>query len=148
MVRRTTRWRIPPIKVLSLPTSQRIEFCYAFEGKAHYHGPLIGEAAELLLIDRERRTWWVSSPALYSPRYPVDADVDEGERVLGWRMPNGGPAARRLRHCRPGSSQPRAAASTEHACLPRAPMRGLSRHSPLWLGLEGGDGPAYHLPHV
>ena len=39
MVRRTTRWRIPPIKVLSLPTSQRIEFCYAFEGKAHYHGP-------------------------------------------------------------------------------------------------------------
>jgi len=35
MVRRTTRWRIPPAKVLSLPTSQRIEFCYAFEGKAH-----------------------------------------------------------------------------------------------------------------
>jgi hypothetical protein len=89
MVRRTTRWRIPPPKLLSLPTSQRIELCYAFEGKAHYHGPLIGEAAELLLIDRERRTRWVSSPALYSPRYPVDVDVDEGERVLGWRMPSG-----------------------------------------------------------
>ena len=34
MVRRT-RWRAPPPKVLSLPTSKHTELCYAFEGKAH-----------------------------------------------------------------------------------------------------------------
>jgi hypothetical protein len=37
MVRRTTRWRKPPPKLLSLPTSQRTELCYAFEGKAEHH---------------------------------------------------------------------------------------------------------------
>jgi len=56
MGRRTTRWRIPPAKVLSLPTSQRIELCYAFEGKAHMFHPLRGERVELLLlIDMERK---------------------------------------------------------------------------------------------
>jgi hypothetical protein len=44
MVRRTTRWRKPPPKVLSLPTSQRTELCYAFEGKADYHGLCAGSA--------------------------------------------------------------------------------------------------------
>jgi hypothetical protein len=47
MVRRTTRWRKPPPKVLSLSTSQRTELCYAFEGKAYHHSPLSGERVEL-----------------------------------------------------------------------------------------------------
>ena len=38
MVRRTPRWRKPPPKVLLLPTSQRTELCYVFEGKAYHHG--------------------------------------------------------------------------------------------------------------
>ena len=42
MVRRTPRSRKPPPKVLSLPTSQRTELCYAF-----YHGPLSGERVKL-----------------------------------------------------------------------------------------------------
>lgn len=92
MVRRTRRWRTPHPKVLSLPTSQRTEHCYAFEGKAHYHGPLSGERVELLLIDQERRTRWVSSPASSSRRYPVDGHCD-GWRILGWRLPDG-----QLRH--------------------------------------------------
>jgi len=33
MVRRTKRWRAPPPKVLSLPTSKHTELCYAFEGR-------------------------------------------------------------------------------------------------------------------
>ena len=53
MGRRTRRWRAPPPKVLSLPTSTHTELCYAFEGKAHHHGPLRGERVELLLIDLE-----------------------------------------------------------------------------------------------
>ena len=92
MSRRTKRWRAPPPKILSLPTSKHTELCYAFEGKAHHHGPLVGECVELLLIDQERRTRWVESPAKYSPLYPVDEDVD-GWRVLGWRLPSG-----QLRH--------------------------------------------------
>ena len=89
MVRRTKRWRAPPPKVLSLPTSKHMERCYAFEGKAHYHGPLRGERAELLLIDQERHLRWVNSPVRsYSVDYPVDEDCD-GWRVLGWRLPNG-----------------------------------------------------------
>jgi len=87
MVRRT-RWRKPPPKVLSLPTSQRTELCYAFEGKAHTWGPLTGERVELLLIDQERHTRWVNSPAKLSPDYLVDEDCD-GWRVLGWRLPSG-----------------------------------------------------------
>jgi hypothetical protein len=54
MVRRTKRWRAPPPKVLSLPTSKHTELCYAFQGKAHHHGPLRGERTELLLIDQDR----------------------------------------------------------------------------------------------
>lgn len=88
MVRRTTRWRKPPPKVLSLPTSQRTELCYAFEGKAHHHGPIRGERVTLLPVDQERRVRWVNSPAEISPIYPVDEDV-EGWRVLGWRLPSG-----------------------------------------------------------
>jgi hypothetical protein len=88
MVRRTKRWRAPPPKVLSLPTSKHTELCYAFEGKAHTWRPLTGERVELLLIDQERHTRWVISPARYSPDYPVDEDVD-GWRVLGWRLPSG-----------------------------------------------------------
>jgi hypothetical protein len=89
MVRRTPRWRKPPPKVLSLPTSQRTELCYAFEGKAdNYHGPLSGECTELLPVDQERHTRWVNSPPKFSPRYPVEEDVD-GWRVLGWRLPSG-----------------------------------------------------------
>jgi hypothetical protein len=92
MVRRTCRWRTPSPKVLSLPTSQRTELCYAFEGKAYIFHPLRGERAELLLIDRDRHMRWVASPARLSPLYPVDEDVD-GWRVLGWRLPSG-----QLRH--------------------------------------------------
>jgi hypothetical protein len=93
MTRRTTRWRAPPQKVLSLPTSKRTELCYAFQGKAHIFGPLNGERVELLLIDHERRTRWVDSPVrAYLVDYPVDEDCD-GWRVLGWRLPSG-----QLRH--------------------------------------------------
>ena len=92
MVRRTKRWRAPPPKVLSLPKSKHTELCYAFEGKAHTFGPLSGERVELLLIDQERLTRWVTSPADSSSRYPVDDDAD-GRRVLGWRLPSG-----QLRH--------------------------------------------------
>ena len=35
MLRRTRRWRAPPPKVLSLPTSKHTELCYAFEGNAY-----------------------------------------------------------------------------------------------------------------
>jgi hypothetical protein len=76
MVRRTKRWRAPPPKVPSLPTSRRTERCYAFEGKAHHHGPLLGERVQLLLIGQDRHTRWVNSPAKFSPDYPVDEDVD------------------------------------------------------------------------
>jgi hypothetical protein len=93
MVRRTTRWRKPPPKVLSLPTSQRTQLCYAFEGKAEHHYPLSGERAELLLIDLERHTRWVNSPPKFSPRYPVEEDADGCRMILGWRLPSGG-----LRH--------------------------------------------------
>ncbi len=76
MIRRTKRWRAPPPKVLSLPTSKHTELCYTFDGKAHHHGPLRGERVELLLIDHERRVRWVSSPAEMLPIYPVDEDYD------------------------------------------------------------------------
>jgi hypothetical protein len=93
MPRRSPRWRNPPPKVLSLPTSKRVEHCYAFEGKAHHHHPLAGEAVELLLIDAARNTAWVASPAKFSLLlYPVDEDVT-GWRIVGWRLPGGG-----LRH--------------------------------------------------
>jgi hypothetical protein len=88
MARRTRRWRSPPPKVLSTPTSKHTELCYVFEGKAHHHGPLRGERVELLLIDQERHVRWVDSPAHLSPIYPVEEDVD-GWRVLGWRLPSG-----------------------------------------------------------
>ena|SRR3982751_2513988 len=88
MARRTRRWRAPPPKVLSLPASERTELCYAFEGKAHHQHPRPGERVELLLIDRERHTRWVNSPARFSPIYPVDEECDEC-RVLGWRLPRG-----------------------------------------------------------
>jgi len=89
MVRRTKRWRPPPPKVLSLPTSKHTELCYAFEGKAHYHGPIRGERVELLLINRDRHVRWVNSPVhSYSVDYPVDEDCG-GWRVLGWRLPSG-----------------------------------------------------------
>jgi hypothetical protein len=88
MVRRTTRWRPPPPKVLSLPTSKHTELCYAFEGKAHHQRPLSGERVELLLINQERHTRWVNSPAHLSSIYPIDEDPD-GCRVLGWRLPSG-----------------------------------------------------------
>jgi hypothetical protein len=74
MVRRTRRWRTPPPKILSLPTSKHTELCYAFEGKAHHRGPLRGERVELLLIDQERHTRWVDSPAELSTIYRVDED--------------------------------------------------------------------------
>jgi hypothetical protein len=87
-VRRTRRWRSPPPKVLSLPTSKRTELCYAFEGKAHHHGPLRGERVELLLVDQGRHVRWVNSPKTYEVVYPMDEDFD-GWRVLGWRLPSG-----------------------------------------------------------
>ncbi len=84
MVRRTRRWRAPPPKVLSLPTSKQTELCYAFEGKAHHHGPLSGERVELLVVDQERHVRWVNSPVRsYSVDYPVDEDCD------GWRCLDG-----------------------------------------------------------
>ena len=85
MVRRTRRWRTLPPKVLSLPTSKHTELCYAFECKAHHHGPLRGERVELLLVDRERHVRWVNSPAHPLAIYPFEEDVD-GWRVLGWRL--------------------------------------------------------------
>jgi hypothetical protein len=88
MVRRMKRWRAPPPKVLSVPTSKRTELCYAFEGKAHHQHPRPGERVELLLIDQERRTRWVDSPARFSSTYPVDEECDEC-RILGWRLPSG-----------------------------------------------------------
>jgi hypothetical protein len=78
MVRRTRRWRAPPPKVLSRPTSKHTELCYAFEGKAHIFGPLNGE----------RRTRWVNSRPDASLIYPVNEDVD-GWHILGWRLPSG-----------------------------------------------------------
>jgi hypothetical protein len=53
-----------------------------------HHGPISGERVERLLINQERLTRWVNSPARLSPLYPVDEDVD-GWRVLGWRLPSG-----------------------------------------------------------
>jgi len=49
---------------------------------------LSGERVELLLILQEGHTRWVNSPPKFSPRYPVEEDV-EGWRVLGWRLPSG-----------------------------------------------------------
>jgi hypothetical protein len=72
MVRRTRRWRAPPPNVLSLATSKHTERCYAFEGKAHHHGPLTGERVELLLINRERLVRWVDSPVRTS-RVPLSS---------------------------------------------------------------------------
>jgi hypothetical protein len=132
MARRTKRWRAPPPKVLALPTSKHTELCYAFEGKAHHHGPLRGERVELLLIDQERHVRWVSSPADSSLRYPVDDDAD-GWHVLGWRLPGG-----ELRHGEYDVVDP------ELADVDRLPRPNTDRylgHSCGAFGPDGRDGP-------
>lgn len=65
MFRRTRRWRAPPPKVLSLPTSERAIECYAIQGKAHHHRPLLGEVSALLLVNAQRETCWVRNAGGY-----------------------------------------------------------------------------------
>jgi hypothetical protein len=83
MTRRTARWRAPPPKTLSLPTSQHIVECYACKGKAYIFGPLQGEISQLVLINAAGAIAYVRNK-LWDP---WDAeDRPEGEwRVLGWR---------------------------------------------------------------
>jgi hypothetical protein len=69
MVRRSTRWRSPPPKVLSLPTSERVIECYAIQGKAHHHWPLGGEVSDLLLVNARRETCWVRNAGGYGSPY-------------------------------------------------------------------------------
>lgn len=85
MVRRSTRWRSPPPKVLSLPTSARVMECYAIQGKGHHHRPLLGELSELLLVNACRESCWVRNAGGYRGPYEC-AEVPPGEwLVLGWR---------------------------------------------------------------
>jgi hypothetical protein len=103
MARRTTRWRKPPPKVLSLPMSQRTELCYAFEGKAEHHYPLSGERAELLLIDQERHTRWVKAWHLIN--CPEDPRLDEEDATEIVKPPLGSSVAQKIR---PELAEPRA----------------------------------------
>ncbi len=85
MVRRSTRWRSPPPKVLSLPTSARVIECYAIQGKGLHHRPLLGEVSELLLVNARQETCGVRNAGGYSGPYEC-ATAPPGEwLVLGWR---------------------------------------------------------------
>lgn len=91
MVRRTRRWRTPPPKVLSLPTSERVIECYAIQGKAHHHWPLRGEVSELLLVNAHRETCWVRNTGGYDSAYACAEVPPGGWLVLGWRPCGGSP---------------------------------------------------------
>ena len=77
------RWRKPPPKVLSLPTSARVVECYAVEGKAYVHRPLFGEAAEILLIDSARAVMTVQSRNDYGAVWPTEPCRRGSGRSLG-----------------------------------------------------------------
>jgi hypothetical protein len=88
MTRRSPRWRAPPPKVLSLPTSKHVELCYGFEGKAYIHLPVSAFGVEFVLVDEQRRTRWVPM----SDNFRLDDAVDEdctGWWILGWRFRDG-----------------------------------------------------------
>lgn len=85
MVRRSTRWRSPPPKVLSLPTSARVIECYAIQGKAHHHWPLGGEVSDLLLVNARRETCWVRNAGGYGSPYECAGVPPGAWLVLGWR---------------------------------------------------------------
>ena len=94
MVRRSTRWRSPPPKVLSLPTSACVIECYAIQGKGHHHRPLLGEVSELLLVNARRETCWVRNTGGYGSPYEC-REAPPGEwLVLGWRPCDGAPRER------------------------------------------------------
>jgi hypothetical protein len=85
MVRRSTRWRSLPPKVLSLPTSVSVIECYAIEGKARHHWALRGEVSELLLVNAERETCWVRNAGGYGSPYECTGAPPGAWLVLGWR---------------------------------------------------------------
>ncbi len=87
MARRSPRWRKPPPKVLSLPTSARVVECYAVEGAAYVHRPLFGEPAIILLIDSAGTVLEVRSRTEYGELWPTEPLPEGDWRVLGWRLP-------------------------------------------------------------
>jgi hypothetical protein len=89
MARRSPRWRKPPAKTLSLPTSTLVVECYAIEGKAYVHRPLFGEPATILLIDSTRSVFEAASRTEYGEHWPTEPLPPGDWRVLGWRLPDG-----------------------------------------------------------
>lgn len=85
MVRRSTRWRSPPPKVLSLPTSACVIECYAIQGKGHHHRPLLGKVSELLLVNAHRETCRVRNAGGYGGPYECAGAPPGTWLVLGWR---------------------------------------------------------------
>lgn len=82
MVRRSTRGRSPPPKVLLLPTSACVIECYAIQGKGHHHRPLLDEVSELLLVNARQETCWVRNAGSYGGPYRTSAQRRPRENGL------------------------------------------------------------------
>lgn len=89
MVRRSTRWRTPPPKILSTPDSKRVVRCYACQGKAYIFHPLAGEPASIILVNSEREVRIVKSASTFLVAWGCEIDVLGEWRVLGWIPPGG-----------------------------------------------------------
>jgi len=78
-------------KPLALPSSKRIERCYAKHGKAFAHSPPQGVAIELLLINACREIRVVIGRCEDTHALMTDEIPREGGnwKILGWRMVDG-----------------------------------------------------------
>lgn len=120
MVRRTTRWKAPPTKVLSTPESKRVVRCYAIEGAAYIHHPMHGERCTIILLNEAREILIVRQSASFGGWYDSD-EVPLGDwRVLGW-IPAGG----ELRHGELDAVDPDLA---DFAKLPRPNSQAAATH--------------------
>jgi len=78
-------------KPLALPSSKRIERCYAKHGKAFAHSPRQAVPIELLLINARREVRLVVGHCEHTHALMTDEVPRDGDKwkILGWRMVDG-----------------------------------------------------------
>lgn len=121
MVRRKARWKKPEPKLLATLESRRVVRCYALEGKAHIHRPILGETVLVVLVNAARETRQARGTSSIGVAWACEVDVLGEWRVLGWLPPSG-----QLRHGELENVDPELA---DWDRLPRANELMLPTHS-------------------